>query len=455
MTNVLISGSTHPGKRRKENQDAFIAQPLWSADKSLLSVIDGVGGYAGGEKAAGIARECIIQYMQSPSGDTLTMLREAVVFANNRIVEERELDLRIAEMCCVLTAVVADITVQRIYFAHVGDTRLYRFRNGLLQKLTRDHSFVGIREDAGELSEAEAMEHPHRNQILREVGTAIHRLDDTDFMDYGQEEFLPGDMFLLCSDGLTDMISSREIVSVLSSSQDFPEKISKLIEMANVAGGHDNITVVLLQHPIANTAVKDNILPIKKEEPLPVPAKKISASHSYLKRLASPFLLSLLFISVAGWYFATPLKKPVIPASLPVAAKDTSHSTTASREIHTAIDGPLEELQTDTIHISSTQNYADLKRYTDSTGRAVFLMPAKTNHKHFPAITINNRSAKAGDTLHINRLRLSGFETGIEIQIPILLKTDDLVVENTTYPFRYPFKPNETQTSILFMNTGK
>src|SRR5213595_3298676 len=127
MKPLLIGGNTHPGRRRKENQDAWIARSLWSDDKALLVVIDGVGGYAGGEKAAAIAKDCIEQYMQLPSGDTLTMLREAVVFANNRIAEERTTDPHTSEMCCVLTAVVADATANCIYFVHVGDTRLYRY----------------------------------------------------------------------------------------------------------------------------------------------------------------------------------------------------------------------------------------------------------------------------------------------------------------------------------------
>src|SRR5688572_22320386 len=143
MKRMLISGNTHAGRRRKENQDACIHQRLWSSDKALLAVIDGVGGYAGGEKAAAIAKESIEQYMQIPRGDTLTMLREAVIFANNRIVEERKLDQLTSEMCCVLTAVVADAASKYFYYVHVGDTRLYRYRDGGLQKISRDHSIVG------------------------------------------------------------------------------------------------------------------------------------------------------------------------------------------------------------------------------------------------------------------------------------------------------------------------
>src|SRR5664279_2528614 len=108
MDTILISGNTHPGLRRGENQDACIFSQLWSDDKALAAVIDGVGGYAGGERAAAIAKDCIEQYMGTPSGDILTMLREALVFANNTIVEERKKDPSTSEMCCVLTAVATD-----------------------------------------------------------------------------------------------------------------------------------------------------------------------------------------------------------------------------------------------------------------------------------------------------------------------------------------------------------
>ncbi|MES1223928.1 MAG: protein phosphatase 2C domain-containing protein, partial [Bacteroidota bacterium] len=257
METILINGNTNSGRRRRENQDAFVIRKLWTDDKALAAVIDGVGGYAGGEKAAAIAKECIEQYMQAPSGDTLMMLREAVIFANNRIAEERKKDQRFSEMCCVLTAMVADSFAQCFYFVHVGDTRLYRYRDGKLQKLTRDHSFVGIREDAGEISEQEAMSHPHRNQILREVGSSLHRLDDEDFIDFGKDTFIAGDLLLLCSDGLTDMITSSQLVNVLATDLPLTNKTEKLIELANLAGGHDNITVALLQYPATVIAEKN------------------------------------------------------------------------------------------------------------------------------------------------------------------------------------------------------
>src|SRR2546429_2872613 len=119
-------------------------------------------------------------------------------------------------MCCVLTAAVADTKVQKLFFVHVGDTRLYRFRNGILEKLTKDHSLVGIREDAGELTEAEAMNHPLRNEILREAGSTVRRMDDPDFLDNEETNFLPGDLVLICSDGLSDMITRMQMTTILS-----------------------------------------------------------------------------------------------------------------------------------------------------------------------------------------------------------------------------------------------
>src|SRR5262245_36043722 len=136
MKTISISGNTHPGMRRTENEDTYTCRQLWSPEKALLVVVDGEGGYAGGKRPAAIAREAIDQYMQTPKGDTLTMLREAVIFANNRIAEERAANPRFSEMCCVLTAAVADAGAGAVCFVHVGDTRMYRYRKGELQKLT-------------------------------------------------------------------------------------------------------------------------------------------------------------------------------------------------------------------------------------------------------------------------------------------------------------------------------
>lgn len=258
MTTLRLAGLTDVGRQRRDNQDAFLCEPLWNDHTALLVVIDGVGGYAGGDVAAQIARESIQRYMAEPTGDTLTMLREAVVYANNQIAQQRHGDPRLSMMCCVLTAAVADVAQAKVWYAHVGDTRLYRFQlspasetgSGTEQfvKLTNDHSVVGVREDANQLTEAQAMQHPRRNEVLRTVGSAVHRVDDGDFLESGEAEFRPGEGLLLCSDGLTDMLMQAEVMAVLNTSAAPEEQLAELIRQANEAGGQDNITVVLALH---------------------------------------------------------------------------------------------------------------------------------------------------------------------------------------------------------------
>lgn len=493
MKNILISGNTDPGKRRKENQDAWIAHQLWSADNALLVVVDGVGGYMGGEKAAAIARESIDQYMQQPKGDTLTMLREAVIYANNRIFEERKSDQLLSEMCCVLTAVVADAANQLVYYVHVGDTRLYRLREGQLQKLTRDHSFVGIREDAGDMTEMEAMSHPHRNQILREVGSAAHRLDDEDFMDFGCEELLPGDHLLLCSDGLTDMVTTRQITTILATKQPLGHKVNSLIALANEMGGTDNITVVLFKLKAA---------PAKKQLTITAPVSRLTttavqtmppgeAAHAQqgaagelpqadsadlqqamvpekpaqettttsrkkgLNKWLKVYLgvLTLLMIAIIGWYFTPPRSIDIMPpATLPI---DSIRTGTSIRVNHTAVPGPVAEQSADTLRINTTQSWNRIQEFLDSTHNSLVLVPAKRNNTRFAAIEIGERSAEAGDTLVIKNIRFQGFETGIRIQVPAMIKTENLVFENVKYPFQHLVKADSSHTSLLIMNNVK
>lgn len=270
-----IAGQTDVGRSRKDNQDTFVCRPLWSNKDALLLVIDGVGGYAGGAEAAALAKESIVQYMAAPTGDTLTMLREAVVHANNQIVKQRQQNPALARMCCVLTVAVADVEARKLLFVHVGDTRLYRFRASQLEKITHDHSLVGIREDADQLTEREAMTHPRRNEILRDVGSIPHRLDDPDFLEWGETDFLPGDGLLLCSDGLTDMLTRAQVTDVLTQPLLAEEQIAELIRQANEQGGHDNITIVLAQYPVEMKTV--NGLPDETLTPNPVRAEPTTA----------------------------------------------------------------------------------------------------------------------------------------------------------------------------------
>ncbi len=305
---MRMAGQTDTGRHRQDNQDTFISTPLWSSHDALLVVIDGVGGYAGGAEAAALAKEAIVQYMATPTGDTLTMLREAVVYANNEIVRHRQLDPALARMCCVLTAAVADAQKQRLLFAHVGDTRLYRFRQQQLEKLTHDHSLVGVREDANQLTEREAMHHPRRNEILRDVGSTTHRLDDPDFLESDETDFLPGDVLLLCSDGLTDMLTRAELTGVLTQPIPVEEQVEELIRQANEQGGADNITVVLAHFsaPLAEEDLSSpvTLLPVEEPSIQPVPlaeiAPKAPPTHNWVRR-AGLFSLLVLLVGIVWW----------------------------------------------------------------------------------------------------------------------------------------------------------
>lgn len=490
MKTVLISGNTHPGKRRKENEDTFTCRQLWSPDKALLVVIDGVGGYAGGDRAATIARDAIDQYMQTPKGDTLTMLREAVIFANNRIAEERKKDPRYSEMCCVLTAAVADATANAVYFAHVGDTRLYRYRKGILEKLTKDHSFVGLREDAGQISEHEAMNHPQRNQILREVGSTIHRIDDEDFIEYGKEDLLAGDCLLLCSDGLTDMVTVQQIVTVLSTHVALQTKVNNLIELANEMGGHDNVTVVMLKSnrvkqaangakvkktvkSKSNTTVVAAISPseevkeqtremdatVQTKNVQPEPVKKAGNSNKWVRWN----ILVVLFLAASSWFFfsqketASPTNANPKPGTRnPLATTDSAHkkASVISRGQHAAPSGPAMADMPDTVRLTATRNITYIQHYADSVGKKLLLLPAKEKNNHLTALEVNKTSGKKGDTMVIKNLHLKGFETGIRVSAPVHIRLENMIFENVKYPVSYQYKSDSTTSpGIQMINT--
>ena len=182
-TSISIIGKTDMGRVRTNNEDAFVAQKLWDENTYLAIAIDGVGGYEGGEIAADIARRTIPEFLlASSNGERVELLKQAVTAANNAIFDAREADPEHGQMSCVLTAAIIDIAQREISMAHVGDSRLYSFHHGELKKLSHDHSLIGYREEIGDLTEEEAMHHPQRNVIGRDVGSQKHKANDDDFM---------------------------------------------------------------------------------------------------------------------------------------------------------------------------------------------------------------------------------------------------------------------------------
>lgn len=270
-------GLTDTGKVRVNNEDTFILQPSSGGEYILASAIDGVGGYSGGEVAAALAKESILEYFKNLRSDITLMMSEALISANEKICNEKVIVKEHDSMACVLTLAVVDISKNEFHYIHVGDTRLYLFRDGSLVKLTKDQSFVGFLEDSGRLTEDEAMRHPKRNEINKALGFNRELEKDADYFESGSSPFLPGDLILLCSDGLTDMINKQDIADILKSEISLKEMATKLINAANAKGGNDNITAVLVK----------NDKPFQKHEavkPLPVSKKKELNSEDAVPR---------------------------------------------------------------------------------------------------------------------------------------------------------------------------
>lgn len=243
---VTYFGATDIGKVRTNNEDSFIAQTIWDDRHILIVVIDGMGGEEGGEVAAEIARSSIVRYLEEFQNDTiLNLIKRAVADANNEIVRNKEAQPQYRRMGCVATAGIIDLDEKTLSIAHVGDSRLYRYSHGELSKLTHDHSLVGYQEEQGILTEEQAMKHPRRSVIERCLGSDIHLADDASFIEAAVFPLFDEETYLFCSDGLSDVLTSSEIVECLSLKLSPESECYKLIANANNAGGKDNITVVI------------------------------------------------------------------------------------------------------------------------------------------------------------------------------------------------------------------
>ena len=236
---------THPGRVRLNNEDL----PVLDAARGVFGVIDGIGGQAGGEVAAATARDVILQRLARPIGTAAERVREAIAIANNEIYYRAAGSAELAGMGCVVTlAIVAD---GRLTIGHVGDTRLYKIRPENIRKLTRDHSPVGELEDSGELPEPEAMRHPRRHEVFRDIGTVYRDKDEQEFVDVIEEAIEPDAAILLCSDGLSDMLPGGTIAHIVRQHAGSPERVVEaLVAAANDAGGRDNVTVVYGEMPL-------------------------------------------------------------------------------------------------------------------------------------------------------------------------------------------------------------
>lgn len=241
----LRSGlATSTGLRRSNNEDRVHADEAGG----IFLVVDGMGGHAAGEKAAETAVAIVPAEFERAKGSVEDRVRSAITAANNEIYRLAESRSEWAGMACVLTLAIAHD--ERLTIGHVGDSRLYLAWTGGLRKLTSDHSPVGEREDSGDITEAEAMNDPRRHQVFRDVGSSLREPENTDFIEVKNVPLRPDAALLLCTDGLTDLVTNAEMNAIVQRYDGDPQTIAeRLVDAANTAGGKDNVSVVFAAGP--------------------------------------------------------------------------------------------------------------------------------------------------------------------------------------------------------------
>jgi protein phosphatase len=239
MYNFEAFGKTDQGLVRTNNEDVFVVKP----DVGVYLVADGMGGAAAGELASKIFSEAALELFSDAASSQMDLAeRVQRVFgaANDRIIAHTEAVPAHRGMGC--TAELMVFSESGFIIGHMGDSRTYRLKNGNLKQLTQDHSLVQEQVNNGLITPSEAKKHPMRNVILRAVG-----VDESPSLDLIRGTVSTGDMFLLCSDGLTDLVEDDAIEEVLRKEAGLGQKTDILIELAKAGGGRDNITVVLIQ----------------------------------------------------------------------------------------------------------------------------------------------------------------------------------------------------------------
>ena len=226
---------TDTGRRRMRNEDAYVFEP------PLFAIADGMGGARAGEVAAGIAAAALRDERLGVVDEA--SLEATIAEANRRVWERSVADPATAGMGTTVTVAFVDAPTAQIVFGHVGDSRAYRLRGDVLEQVTTDHSLVAELVESGVLTPEEAERHPQRSAITRAVGT--DRAIEVDVFTAPAEL---DDLVLLCSDGLTDMLSKDEIAAIiLGADRDPGAAATALVAAANAHGGEDNITVVLFE----------------------------------------------------------------------------------------------------------------------------------------------------------------------------------------------------------------
>lgn len=236
---------TDRGRIRANNEDAVFIDPA----RGLAVLADGMGGYNAGEVASGMATALLARHLgrwlddagPGPDGrDLRRALQACVAEVNQAIFESAQANAQYAGMGTTL--VVAVFQGPRVVVGHIGDSRLYRLRGGVLVRITRDHSLLQEQLDAGLITPQQAAVSLHRNLVTRALG-----VDDSVLLEVGEHRVEAGDCYLLCSDGLSDMVDDPAIAALLAQETAPEARARALVDAANARGGRDNISVLLAQ----------------------------------------------------------------------------------------------------------------------------------------------------------------------------------------------------------------
>jgi len=262
-TALAVAAMTHPGQKRERNEDAYgyVHTPYGG----VFVVADGMGGHAHGDRAARMAVETIIERLKDRDPSP-ALLAEAVEEANRRIYQAAK-GSRAEGMGTTATALVVDFPYALV--AHVGDSRAYLFRNGLLVQLTQDHSWVADRVREGLLRPEDARGHRWKNIITNALGTFPEV--EVDLLGF---KLKPGDLLLLSTDGLHGVLGEEAIARVLSGEPNLNEAVRRLVELANAWGGPDNITALAVQaNEVPENGEKPYALAFASDQPVYIRAR--------------------------------------------------------------------------------------------------------------------------------------------------------------------------------------
>lgn len=242
---MKVLATSDKGMVRDMNQDYYyISKPC--DEYSLYILADGMGGYNGGEIASSLAVNSAKEYIEKNienieiNRETLqNLIKDAMEYANKVVHEKSKTDINLNEMGTTLE--VCLIYNNKVYIGHIGDSRVYRIRKNIIRKLTTDHSYVEKLVRDGSITREESYHHPKKNMLIKALGC-----EDYVEPDVLVKGFLKDDIILICSDGLTNLLSDKEIYDVITNNLENADKL--LIQKANIKGGYDNITAVIVEN---------------------------------------------------------------------------------------------------------------------------------------------------------------------------------------------------------------